>query len=147
MADGPDPLGKRALFWMPVDPQALTDATPNAAARANGVARANGAAPAPRSAPRGHARPAGKHALYSEATPAGEPVAAIATATASQPVPPRGLLSVSCSSCGSMSQVGLVEFLLLQFPFGAWLPRRRYDRWMTCPACRRRTWTSVTLSR
>jgi hypothetical protein len=28
-----------------------------------------------------------------------------------------------------------------------WLPRRPFDRWMTCPACRRRSWTSVTLTR
>ncbi|HUD16687.1 MAG TPA: hypothetical protein VMQ59_05455, partial [Acidimicrobiales bacterium] len=122
MADGPDPLGKRALFWMPVDPQAVTDTRPS------GAVRANGANPAPRSSPRRHARPAGKHALYSDATPAGEPVAATATATAAEPVPPRGVLSVCCSSCGSVSQVGLVEFVRLQFPFGVWLPRRRFDR-------------------
>jgi hypothetical protein len=28
-----------------------------------------------------------------------------------------------------------------------WVPGRSFDRWMTCPACRRRTWISVTLSR
>jgi len=46
-----------------------------------------------------------------------------------------------------VTRVGLIDFLLLQFPLGAWLPRRVFDRWMTCPACRRRTWTSVTLTR
>jgi hypothetical protein len=142
VTDGPDPLGKRALFWMPVDPLELTDRVPGSTG-----GRANRAEPTTKSSLRRHARPAGKHALYSEATPAGESVAATATATASESLPPRGLLTVSCSSCGSMSQVGVVEFLLLQFPFAAWLPRGRFDRWMTCPACRRRTWTSVTLSR
>lgn len=142
MTDGPDPLGKRALFWMPVDPLELTDTAPGSTR-----GRANRAEPTTKSSLRRHARPAGKHALYSEATPAGEAVAATATATASETLPPRGVLTVCCSSCGSMSQVGVVEFLVLQFPFGAWLPRGRFDRWMTCPACRRRTWISVTLSR
>jgi hypothetical protein len=142
VADGPDPLGKRALYWMPVDEQAIVDGeletTPG---QSTGTASPVG----PRA--RRHARPAGKHALYSQATPAGEAVAATSTATATEAVPQRGRLTVACSSCGSISRVGLVEFVLLQLPFGAWLPKRTFDRWMTCPACRRRTWTSVTLSR
>ncbi len=142
MTDAPDPLGKRALFWMPVDPLELTDTVPSYTR-----GRANRAEPITTGSLRHHARPAGKHALYSEATPAGESSGATATATDSESLPPRGPLMVCCSSCGSMSQVGVVEFLVLQFPFGAWLPRGRFDRWMTCPACRRRTWTSVTLSR
>jgi hypothetical protein len=140
--DGPDPLGKRALYWMPVDRDEVGEA--GADAGTHGTV-ASGAVPVSRV--RRHARPAGKHALYSQATPAGEPVAAKSMATAADPLPARGLFAVTCSSCGSLSRVGLVEFLLLQFPFGAWLPRRTYDRWMTCPACLRRTWTSVTLSR
>ena len=120
-------MGKRALFWMPVGEQAVADD--------DSLLRT------------GHARPAGKHALYSEATPAGEAVAATSTVTATEPRPARGVLTVTCSSCGSISRVGLVEVALLQFPVGAWLPRGTFDRWMTCPACRRRTWTGVTLSR
>jgi hypothetical protein len=137
---GPDPLGKRALYWMPVDLQAVAEAA------MDGGGPGDRDATTPKPPPR-HARPAGKHALYSEATPTGEAVAATSTATATDPLPPRGLFSVACSSCGSISRVGVVEFVLLQFPFGAWLPRRAFDRWMTCPACRRRTWTSVTLAR
>ena len=53
---------------------------------------------------------------------------------------------MACSRCGSVTRVGLIEFLVLQFPVWAWLPCRTFDRWMTCPACRHRTWTSVTLS-
>jgi hypothetical protein len=127
---------------MPIDQQAAAEALPDPKAGHGKSAEPRHGKPARR-----HARPAGKHALYSEATPAGESVAATSTATATDPLPPRGLFSVSCSSCGSISRVGVVEFMLLQFPFGAWLPRRAFDRWMTCPACRRRTWTSVTLSR
>ena len=142
MASGPDPLGKRALYWMPVDQQAVTAAEPDPS-----VGRSKRADSTHLKPDGPHARPAGKHALYSEATPAGESVAATSTATATDPLPPRGIFSVACSSCGSISRVGLVEFMLLQFPLAAWLPRRTFDRWMTCPACRRRTWTSVTLSR
>jgi hypothetical protein len=103
--------------------------------------------PAPSRPSKRRARPAGKHALFSAATPASEHEAATSTADGTDPLPPRGALSVACSSCGAVSRVGVFDFLLLQFPFAAWLPRRTFDRWMTCPACRRRTWTSVTLAR
>jgi len=141
MPEGLDPLGKRALYWMPIDQQAVSDIDDCPTAH-----QSKGASTHPTPAT-SHARPAGKHALFSEATPSGERKAATSTATATDPLPPHGLLSVGCSSCGSISRVGIIEFALLQFPFGAWLPRRTFDRWMTCPACRRRTWTSVTLSR
>lgn len=140
MADGPDPLGKRALYWLPVDELAVVE---------DGVARSE---PAPRgaTAPKvdpsaSHARPAGKHALFSGATPAGDDEAADALSI--DPLPRRGRFVVTCSSCRSVSRVGLIDFLLLQLPFGAWIPRRTFDRWMTCPTCRRRAWTSVTLAR
>lgn len=136
MAPGPDPMGKRALYWLPVGeedvggdgdpPRPLVGSVP--------------VAPRQR-----HARPTGKHALFSTATPAGDEEGASPGPT--DPLPSRGALVVACSSCGSVTRVGVLEFLLLQLPFGAWLPRPVFDRWMTCPACRRRTWTSVTLWR
>ena len=140
MPDGPDPLGKRALFWMPVDEESV--AGDGADADRGPV---HGTRPV-RFDPKGrHARPAGKHALFSAATPAGERDAP--ASVVDDPLPPRGRLVVTCSACGSVSRVGLLAFVLLQFPFGAWLPGRAFDRWMHCPACRRRTWTSVTLAR
>jgi hypothetical protein len=156
VSDGPDPLGKRALFWMPVDPLEVTDAVPGPTS-----GRASRAEPTTTGSFLHQVEPAGKHALYSESTRHSEPtpdsedrpdspsMAAGETESATDPdtVPDWGLFTVCCSSCASMSRVGVVEFLALQFPFGAWLPRGRFDRWMTCPACRRRTWTSVTLSR
>ncbi len=142
MAERPDPLGKRALYWMPVEPEADGDAVLDGP---GGV----GAGTDPRPHPQGarHARPAGKHALFSDATPAGERERDSAVATADDPLPARGLLRVACSRCGSVTRVGLVEFVSLQLPVCAWLPFRTFDRWMNCPACRHRTWTSVTLSR
>ena len=141
MTDGPDPLGKRALYWMPVDTQEWTELATDPAADGLGP-RATGAVPVRR-----HPRPGGKRALFSQATFPEPPGEAPPPPMGSDQPPSRGVFAVSCSSCGSMSRVGLVEFMLLHFPFGAWLPLRTYDRWMTCPACLRRTWISVTLSR
>jgi len=58
-----------------------------------------------------------------------------------------GAFVVECSSCAAVTRVGVVDFLFFQFPVGFWLPRGRFDRRMTCPACRRRVWASVTLRR
>jgi hypothetical protein len=138
MPDGPDPLGKRALYWMPVEPEAEGDAVLDGP---GGVS-----APPPPHGAR-HARPAGKHALFSDATPADEPERDRAVATAADPLPARGLLTVACSRCGSVTRIGVIEFLVLQFPVGGWLPGRTFDRWMTCPGCRHRTWTSVSFTR
>jgi len=132
-----DPLGKSALYWMPVEPEA------------DGVAASKFTddqgvhSEAPTSAPR-HARPAGRNALFSDATPADESKRDRAGVTATDPVHDRGILTVVCSRCGSVKRVGLIEFLILQFPAGIWLPGRRFDHRMTCPACRHRAWISVT---
>jgi len=140
MTDGPDPLGKRALYWMPVEPEAGADPAGEVVThRVDPTHPSTGRAP--------HARPAGKHALFSDATPADEPQRDRSTVTADDPLPPKGMLAVACSTCGSVTRVGVIEFLVLQLPLGAWLPGRTFDRWMTCPSCRRRTWTSVTLAR
>ena len=139
---GPDPLGKRALYWMPVEPEA--DVVDD---KGTGGGVAVGADISAVDLRRRHARPAGKHALFSAPTPARDGDPATSTGAASDPLPPSGLFTVSCSSCGSVSRVGVFDLVLLQLPWGAWLPRRVFDRWMRCPACRRRTWMSVTLSR
>src|SRR5665213_2661227 len=70
-----------------------------------------------------------------------------AAAYATDPVHERGPLTVACSRCGSVTRVGLVELVVLHFPLGVWLPGRTFDRWITCPACRTRAWTSVSLTR
>jgi hypothetical protein len=133
---GPDPLGKRALYWLPVGEQA----TPGGDGRPlRSVETAGGVTPG-RS---GHARPTGKRALFSATTPAGEEE----RVGSADPRSARGMFTVACSSCGSVTRVRAIELLVLHVPIAAWLPRRTFDRWMTCPSCRRRCWTSVTLSR
>jgi hypothetical protein len=101
--DAPDPLGKRALFWMP--------------------------------GTEGTARPLGRRAFYSDAVDDVQPGAG------------QGPITVTCSGCGAVSRIGWLDFLIFQLPVGVWLPRGRFDRLMTCPACRRRRWVGVTLRR
>jgi hypothetical protein len=118
----PDPLGKRALFWVP-GTQAATSGP--------------GARPA-------RTPPLGKRALFSDA---GTPVTADGAVPAENPVGRRGAVTVVCGSCNAVSRIGLLDLLIFQFPIGVWVPGRRFDHRMTCPSCRRRVWASVTLNR
>lgn len=116
----PDPLGKRALFWVP----------------------------APVGEPGGQPGPAvplpvGKRALYSGVPQ--EPDAYVSGSD--NPLVERGAFGVVCQRCGHMSRIGLMDLLIFQLPIGVWLPRGRFDHRMTCPSCRRRSWCSVTLRR
>jgi hypothetical protein len=117
----PDPLGKRALFWVP--PPSGPGSGDKAGAR--------------------EALPVGKRALYSGARPEHHGP----TDTGHNPLAERGAFTVECERCRQTSHAGVVDMLIFQFPIGLWLPRGRYDRRMTCPSCRRRTWCSVTLRR
>jgi hypothetical protein len=134
MAGGPDPLGKRALFWMPVAPTVPVDADDPTPSRGRNVAR-----------------PTGKHALYSTGGTAplssetGGPVPS--TVASDDPLPDRGRFTMVCSSCEAVTRVGLLDLVVLGFPVAVWLPRGTFDRRMTCPACRRRTWVSLSLTR
>jgi hypothetical protein len=113
----PDPLGKRALFWVP-------DA---------GEVGAAGTV----------ALPVGKRALYSGAQPERDSRAT----TSGNPLDTRGSFTVECARCQQTSRVGVLDLLIFQFPLGVWLPKGKFDHRMTCPACRRRAWCSVTLRR
>jgi hypothetical protein len=123
----PDPLGKRALFWVP----GPVSSGPGGAVPVAG---------------------AGRRALFSSgpvdsgADQARLDPAARRVAPAN-PAANRGSFVVECGSCRSVSRVGLLDLLIFQLPFGAWLPRGRFDRRMTCPACRQRVWASVMVRR
>jgi hypothetical protein len=119
----PDPLGKRALYRPPA-----------------ATTRRQGLSPQRRSAV---VLPVGKRALYSGERPrdGGE------RAVADDPLVERGPFTVRCQRCWQVSRIGALELLIFQFPVGVWLPRGRFDRRMTCPSCRKRSWCSVTLRR
>ena len=116
----PDPLGKRALYWVSTEAGGR-GAEPEAAVPL----------------------PVGKRALFSGA-PLG-PEASVSPSV--NPLAELGSFSVVCERCGQRSRIGLVDLLIFQLPVGVWLPRGRFDRRMTCPSCRRRAWCSVTLRR
>ena len=53
-------------------------------------------------------------------------------------------ITVDCATCGARSEIHVAEFLMLHLPIWLWRPGRGYTRFMTCPACRRRTWVSAS---
>ena len=118
----PDPLGKRALFWVPSADEGAED---------------------PASSGSTVALPVGKRALYSGARPDRDSRAV----TSANPIAGRGSFIVDCERCHQTSFVGLLDLLIFQLPVGVWLPRGRFDRRMTCPSCRKRAWCSVSLRR
>jgi hypothetical protein len=117
----PDPLGKRALFWVP------------------------SVGEAPRQGPDAPQTtvtlPVGKRALFSGARPRHDSL----VATSGNPLAERGIFTVECERCGQTAHVGVLDLLIYQLPVGFWLPRGRFDRRMTCPSCRVRAWCSVSL--
>jgi hypothetical protein len=116
----PDPLGKRALFWVPsVGDEVSIEQGLSAAL------------------------PLGKRALYSGASPEPDGLAM----TSDNPLDERGNFTVECARCRQVSHIGVLDLLIFQLPLGVWRPFRRFDHRMTCPSCRKRTWCSVTLSR
>jgi hypothetical protein len=123
--EAPDPLGKRALFWVP------SDGGPDGGKESHPA----GSSTIP--------LPVGKRALYSGARAGSHS----ARETSDNPLVDRGTLTIACERCHQTSHIGLLDLLIYQFPFAGWLPRGQYDRRMTCPSCRKRTWCSVTLRR
>jgi hypothetical protein len=146
--DSPDPLGKRALFWFPIeepDPPAVTrrwSFVPDRGAKARTSTK-------------------GKRALYTSTDGSRRSTTVVAAGTPQDPADlgdrqrvveaksgtGRGVFAVRCSSCASVTAVGLLELVALHTPFTAFVPLRRFDHWMRCPACRRRTWAGVTMTR
>jgi hypothetical protein len=116
----PDPLGKRALFWVPSVGEEVSIEQGLSAAL-----------------------PVGKRALYSGALPDPESLAT----TSGNPLDERGNFTVACARCRQVSHIGVLDLLIFQLPLGVWRPLRRFDHRMTCPSCRKRTWCSVTLRR
>jgi hypothetical protein len=119
----PDPLGKRALYWVP------------------SPGEPSGREPA--SSEKTVALPVGKRALFSGASPQRDSL----VATSGNPLADRGTFTVECGRCRQTSHVGMLDLLIFQLPIGVWLPRGRFDHRMTCPSCRVRAWCSVTLRR
>jgi len=122
--EGPDPLGKRALFWAPAE-------------RVEDPGRPGEEEP----------EDVGKYALYSRFSDSVDDEHT--GIDLPPPFPPGGIglvppVEVACSSCGVRTEVDMLRYLTLHVPFFLWRPGRGYTRFMTCPACRRRTWLSAS---
>lgn len=105
------------------------------------------------------ADPQGKAALFTATgaprVRAGEPVPGApgtgaprvgADATAAAPRPaPGATVVVECSQCGTSTSLAYRELVLANLPVAVWLPPIgvRFNHRLRCPACGRRTWTSV----
>lgn len=121
-SEGPDPLGKRALFWAPAE-------------RVEDQIRPGEEEP----------EDVGKYALFShfsdsideEQPDPGLPAFGRGGAL----IPP---VHLHCSSCGARSEVDVMGYFALHVPFFLWRPGRGFTRFMICPACRRRTWLSAS---
>jgi hypothetical protein len=158
--DAPDPLGKRALFWAPAERQEHgprtqdEDAVPGKHALFSNAGSATVA-----SGGRARVRPSDAEAGPVDHLPSRRRAVADGGRRDSGPVADLGhlerpsgsgmfgSLTLQCSSCRVRSQVDLVEFVVLHLPLWLWRPGRGYTRFMTCPACRRRTWISASWRR
>lgn len=159
MADRIDPLGKRALFWVPGvgeraddPPPTLRSGAARAGARPVGARRATAGRPSRGPAvpladrPVGARRaPTGKHALFSAPEPTKEhPAAGPGQSDAGRSGADRGSVQLRCATCGGWSTVSVLQFARLHLPFFVWRPGPGFARFMTCPACRRRAWISAS---
>lgn len=57
--------------------------------------------------------------------------------------PPLTTVLIECSSCGAETRVPLDDAIRRVLDLTLWFPWRRYGRWITCPACGKRTWCRV----
>jgi hypothetical protein len=165
VSDAPDPLGKRALFWAPAERFEEGPRTPDQAdvpgkeALFSDVTARTTSGGRVRTRPSGpDGRGTGKEGHPSNRRPTGDRRPPLARAgyvgvpgssgpdDLERPVGTGmfGTLTLQCSSCRVRSQVDLVEYVMLHLPLWLWRPGRGYTRFMTCPACRRRTWVSAS---
>lgn len=159
MPDAPDPLGKRALFWAPAERHEHGPRTSDEGdvPGKHALFTDAGSATLP-SGGRPRVRPSGSdagpvdHASSRRVAADGGSLDIHHIADPAQLERPSGSgmfgsLTLQCSSCRVRSQVDLVEFVVLHLPLWFWRPGRGYTRFMTCPACRRRTWISASWRR
>ena len=94
--------------------------------------------------------PLGKRALFSAAEPPraanGAPTGTMtkeALFSASEDARRVGTVVVECSTCGARTRLGWAEFAWRHLPLWLWVPWLRHSRFMSCPACDKRTWLAV----
>jgi hypothetical protein len=160
VSDAPDPLGKRALFWAPAERHEEGPRSPDGedipgkralfskvdSVTTSGGNRPRGGNPEfDRGAVGRDGHPSNRRGAPPDGRQAGGHGDAFPD-DLERPVGSGmfGSLAIQCSSCRTRSQVDLVEYIVLHLPVWLWRPGRGYTRFMTCPACRRRTWVSAS---
>ncbi len=54
-----------------------------------------------------------------------------------------GTVVVECSRCMNHSRMTTVEAMVRIAFISAWIPGKKFSRWMQCPECEKRTWCRV----
>jgi hypothetical protein len=161
VADAPDPLGKRALFWAPAERHEAGPRRPGAKRIPPGrhalfsAAGADGSVEAPKKngRPRGPVNGTGRpvRAARTPRPQAARPARERTPATkvkAPAPEPQRkGPIDLSCSKCGTHTDVDVLRYMVLHLPWWLWRPGRGYTSLMKCPACGQRAWVSASWQR
>lgn len=157
MADAPDPLGKRALFWAPAERQEAGPRRPEKRVLPgrHALFSAGGTA-APVEAPKRTVRPRPQLSGTPRPVRAVRPprVPAVAEVSTEVIAPPEagtdpeksdgGPISLTCSKCGTHTDVDILKYLVLHLPWWLWRPGRGYTSLMKCPACGKRAWVSAS---
>jgi rRNA maturation protein Nop10 len=159
VADAPDPLGKRALFWAPAERHEAGPRRPEKPEKRvlpgrHALFSAVGNV-APTEIPKKNARPRPQLGATAPVRAVRPPRAQAArpprarTPVTKVATPPtesgdRGPISLSCSKCGTHTDVDILKYLMLHLPWWLWRPGRGYTSLMKCPACGKRAWVSAS---
>jgi hypothetical protein len=54
-----------------------------------------------------------------------------------------GTVIVTCSTCRVRTRSSLVDLGVRLLSISMWIPGRRYNHWMRCPACAQHTWCRI----
>jgi len=150
--DSPDPLGKRALFWAPAERHEAGPRRPEKRVLPGRHALFSAATAASTDTPKKNGRPRpqlnGTPAVRAPRAQAARPPRARTAATKVAPRPPEnasgGPIKLSCSKCGTHTDVDILKYLVLHMPYWFWRPGRGYTSLMKCPACGQRAWVSAS---
>lgn len=163
MADAPDPLGKRALFWAPAERHEAGPRRPGAKRIPPGrqalFSAAGNGTEAPVEAPKKNGRPRpqlngtnrpvrpARTPRPQAARPPRERTPATKVEVEAPDPKPGGPISLSCSRCGTHTDVDILRYMVLHLPWWFWRPGRGYTSLMKCPACGQRAWISASWQR
>ena len=86
--------------------------------------------------------PEADHHLDDDPMVGGEPPDGIQALYSAGPRRP-GTVVLECSRCLNHTRMSVVEAGVRIAFISAWIPGKRYSRWIQCPECERRTWSKI----